>query len=56
MGTEAKKISQECIQIFGGMGVANEMDIGHFFKRLTVMCGIFGDADFHLKRFADNDV
>ena len=55
LGTEAKKISQECIQIFGGMGVANEMDIGHFFKRLTVMCGIFGDVDFHLKRFADND-
>lgn len=56
LGLEAKKIGQECIQIHGGMGVANEMDIGHYFKRLTVMCGLFGNSDYHLKRYADNDI
>lgn len=56
LGSDAKIMGQECIQIHGGMGVANEMDVGHFFKRLTVMCGIFGNTDYHLKRFADNDI
>ena len=33
LGLHAKNIGQECIQLHGGMGVANEMQIGHYFKR-----------------------
>ena len=56
LGTKAKEISQDCIQLHGGMGVANEMQIGHYFKRLTAMCSIFGNIDFHYQRYSENDL
>ena len=34
LDTKAKEAAQDCIQLHGGMGVANEMSIGHFFKNL----------------------
>ncbi len=56
LGTHANHISQECIQIHGGMGVADEMRIGHYFKRLTSLNTIFGNTDYHYERYADNAV
>jgi alkylation response protein AidB-like acyl-CoA dehydrogenase len=55
LGTKAKEIAQDSIQLHGGMGVANEMAIGHYFKRLTTICSFFGDADFHYRRYELND-
>ena len=51
LDTKAKEVAQDCIQLHGGMGVANEMSIGHFFKKLTFLSTIFGDADYHYKRY-----
>ena len=34
------------------MGVSWELDIAHYFKRLTAIGQIFGNADWHLDRFA----
>ena len=56
LGTHANQMSQECIQIHGGMGVADEMRIGHYFKRLTTLNTIFGNTDYHYERYADNAV
>ena len=47
-----KFVGQESIQIHGGMGVTDELNVGHFFKRLTTIGTIFGNADFHLKRYS----
>ena len=52
LGTHAKRMSQDCIQLHGGMGVAKEMSIGHYFARITTFCSLFGNADYHLKKFA----
>ncbi len=52
LGTHAKNFGQDCIQLHGGMGVADEMQIGHYFKRLTSLNTIFGNADYHYKRYA----
>jgi alkylation response protein AidB-like acyl-CoA dehydrogenase len=48
----ARHISQESIQLHGGMGMTEEMKISHTFRRLTVIARQFGDADHHLARFA----
>ncbi len=48
----ARIVGQESIQLHGGMGLTQEMKIAHTFKRLTMICQQYGDADFHLKRFA----
>jgi alkylation response protein AidB-like acyl-CoA dehydrogenase len=48
----ARHISQEAIQLHGGMGMSEELKVSHAFRRLTVLSAEFGDADFHLERFA----
>ena len=52
VGTAGRKVGQEAVQIHGGMGVSWEVDIAHYFKRLTVIDQIFGNADLHLDRLA----
>jgi alkylation response protein AidB-like acyl-CoA dehydrogenase len=48
----ARHISQEAVQLHGGMGMSEELKLSHAFRRLTVLAGQFGDADHHLARFA----
>ncbi|HEY6821782.1 MAG TPA: acyl-CoA dehydrogenase [Burkholderiales bacterium] len=48
----ARHVSQESIQLHGGMGMTEELKISHTFRRLTVIAQQFGDADHHLARFA----
>lgn len=44
-------VQKNAIQLFGGIGVTDEQDEGLFFKRLRVLQGLFGDADWHVARF-----
>ncbi len=48
----ARRISQESVQLHGGMGMSEELKVSHTFRRLTVLASEFGDADTHLARFA----
>jgi alkylation response protein AidB-like acyl-CoA dehydrogenase len=48
----ARHISQESVQLHGGMGMSEELKVSHTFRRLTVLAAQFGDADHHLARFA----
>jgi alkylation response protein AidB-like acyl-CoA dehydrogenase len=52
VGNAAKLIGEESIQLHGGMGVTEEMSIGHYFKRLTTIRTIFGNSDYHLKKYS----
>ncbi len=47
-----RHISQESVQLHGGMGMSEEMKVSHAFRRLTIIERQFGDADHHLERFA----
>ena len=47
-----RQISQESIQLHGGMGMTEELKVSHSFRRLTMIAQQFGDADHHLERFA----
>lgn len=46
-------IGQAAVQIHGGMGVTDELAIGHYFKRLSIIEGEFGSADHHINRFSN---
>lgn len=52
VGTAGRLVAQEAVQLHGGMGVTWELDIAHYFKRFTAIELLFGNADFHLDRFA----
>jgi len=47
-----RHVSQEAVQLHGGMGMTEELKISHTFRRLTVIAQAFGDVDHHLERFA----
>ena len=47
-----RHVSQEAIQLHGGMGMTEEMKVSHTFRRLTMIAQQFGDAEHHLARFA----
>ena len=47
----ARFSGQAAVQIHGGMGITEELSTGHYFKRTTVIEGLFGDSDHHLRRF-----
>lgn len=52
IGKAGRHVSQEAIQMHGGMGMTDELKVGHYFKRLTMIDALFGNVDHHLDRFA----
>ncbi len=50
-----RHVSQEAVQLHGGMGMTEELKISHTFRRLTMLAQTFGDAEHHLERFAATD-
>ncbi len=51
IGKACRFVGQNAIQMHGGMGVTNEMAIGHYFKRATMIESAFGSTDHHLARY-----
>jgi len=52
IGRAARFIGQQAVQLHGGMGMTEELAIGHYFKRLTALQFEFGSTDFHVARYA----
>ena len=48
-----KQVSCEAIQMFGGMGMTDEEEIGFFIKRARVAQQLMGDENYHLQRYAE---
>jgi pimeloyl-CoA dehydrogenase small subunit len=48
----ARHVSQEAVQLHGGIGMTDELKVSHTFRRLTMIAQTFGDAEHHLERFA----
>ena len=51
IGKAGKLIGQEAIQLHGGMGMTDELAVGHYFKRLTMIDTQFGNMAYHKQRF-----
>jgi alkylation response protein AidB-like acyl-CoA dehydrogenase len=52
IGKHGRFVGQNAVQTHGGMGVTDEMRVGHYFKRVTMLDATFGNVDYHLKRYA----
>ena len=53
VGIAGTRVGEEAVQIHGGMGVTWDLDVAHYFKRLTAINVLFGNADWHLDRLAE---
>ena len=53
IGRAARFIGQQAVQLHGGMGMTEELAIGHYFKRLTAIQYEFGSTDQHIARYAE---
>ncbi|GAB5458445.1 MAG: acyl-CoA dehydrogenase family protein [Henriciella sp.] len=51
IGQAGRFIGQEAIQIHGGMGMTEELAVGHYFKRLSMIESEFGNMDHHMRRY-----
>jgi alkylation response protein AidB-like acyl-CoA dehydrogenase len=51
VGQACRKVGQEAVQIHGGMGMTDELHVGHYFKRLTAIELSLGDTEHHLETF-----
>ncbi len=56
IGRAGKLVGDEAFQIHGGIGMTDELDIGHYVKRLMMINTLFGDADFSQQKLAQLSV
>ena len=49
-----KYVGEEAVQLHGGMGVTEEMSVGHYLKRLLVITNLFGSSDYFLDKYIES--
>lgn len=47
----ARRVANEAVQMHGGVGITEELDVSHYFRRLMVNAALFGSRDEHFARF-----
>ena len=52
IGKGGRFVGENAIQLHGGMGMTDELNVGHYFKRLTAIDTLFGNVDYHLRKYA----
>ncbi len=53
IGRAGRLIGQSAVQLHGGVGISDELDVSHYFKRLTTINTWFGDDHHHLGQYSD---
>lgn len=53
IGTVAKLVAEESIQMHGGIGMTMDYELAHLVRRLVMMDHRFGDCNYHLERFIE---
>lgn len=48
----ARHVAAEAVQMHGGIGITDELDVSHYYRRLMVIGTLFGNRDCHIERFA----
>ncbi|CAG4886749.1 acyl-CoA dehydrogenase family protein [Paraburkholderia saeva] len=46
-------VGQQAVQLHGGMGMTDELEVGDYLKRLTMFDSLLGDSDYHVARYCD---
>lgn len=55
IGYAGRAIADHAVQLHGGMGMTDELNVGHYFKRISSINIQFGDPAYHLLRYAQLD-
>lgn len=53
IGKEARTVAQGAVQLHGGIGITDELNVGHYMKRLMAIEALFGDTAHHISLFAE---
>jgi alkylation response protein AidB-like acyl-CoA dehydrogenase len=53
LGSAGRFVGGQGIQLHGGIGVTDEYQVGHYYKRLLALEKLYGDSDWHLDRFIE---
>jgi len=53
IGQAGRVVSQNAVQLHGGIGMTDEYAVGHYFRRVMVIEHSFGDTGYHLSKLAD---
>lgn len=48
-----KFVSQQAVQLHGGIGMTDELVVGHHFKRLLLLAMLYGDENYYLRRYME---
>jgi alkylation response protein AidB-like acyl-CoA dehydrogenase len=51
IGAAVRRVANEAVQMHGGLGITEELDVSHYFRRAMVIDGLFGGRDAHFERF-----
>jgi pimeloyl-CoA dehydrogenase small subunit len=52
VGKAGRFVGQQAVQIHGGLGMTDELNVGDYFTRLTLLDGLYGNVEHHLRRYA----
>jgi pimeloyl-CoA dehydrogenase small subunit len=52
IGKAGRFVGQSAVQVHGGIGMTDELALGHYFKRVTMLDTLYGNVDHHLARYA----
>ena len=52
IGVSGKLVAQDAVQLHGGMGVSDEMSIGHYLKKLIAIDALFGNSNYHFNKYS----
>ena len=55
IGYAGKFVADQAVQLHGGMGMTDELNVGHYFKRISAINIQFGDPAYHVLRYAQLD-
>jgi alkylation response protein AidB-like acyl-CoA dehydrogenase len=55
LGKYARAVAEGAVQVHGGIGMTDELNVGHYFKRLVLLETLYGSPDHHLRRMAKLD-
>ena len=47
----AQQVAHSAVQLHGGIATTDELNVGHYLKRITVITQLFGSTQYHLRRF-----
>lgn len=53
IGRVAQRVCEDAVQMHGGMGMTDELPIGHYLKRAVALDALFGSSAFHTYRFSE---